>query len=144
MSSLSFSLAAMAISLPLLLLLLLLGYDGGLSQIFTLELYLIHTSSTGTEAEAAEARSYLLVRNLTAASPSFVVERLQPASILEAAVYASNREGRSEVARVKASTLKRPAAEKRLRFAGGDVRGGDGRGKHRHVNGPVLLRSEHA
>ena len=32
-------------------------------------------------------------------------------------MYASNREGRSEVARVRASTLKRPAAEKRLRYA---------------------------
>ena len=76
----------------------------------------------------------MLVRNLTAASPSFVVERLRPASILEAAVYASNREGRSGVARVKASTLKRPRPakaekkKKRLRFSG-DARGNDGRGE---------------
>ena len=74
-----------------------------------------------------------MVRNLTAASPSFVVERLRPASILEAAVYASNREGRSGVARVKASTLKRPRPakaekKKRLRFSG-DARGNDGRGE---------------
>ena len=75
----------------------------------------------------------MLVRNLTSASPSFVVERLPPASILEVAVYASNREGRSEVARLKASTLKRPAAEKRLRIIAGDGRGqaraGEGRGE---------------
>ena len=70
----------------------------------------------------------MLVRNLTAASPSFVVERLRPASIFEAEVYASNREGRSEGLRVKASTLKRPAVETRLRFAG-DGSGSDGIGE---------------
>ena len=80
----------------------------------------------------------MLVRNMTAASPSFVVERLRPASILEAAVYASNREGRSRVTRVKASTLKRPAAEKkRLRFSG-DARGNDGRGEEGGERASVL------
>ena len=81
----------------------------------------------------------MLVRNLTAASPSFLVERLRPASILEGVVYASNREGRSEVARVRASTLKRPAAEKRLRYAldgdGDDRKGKGGEGVTRELVG---------
>ena len=76
------------------------GYDGGLEQLFTLELY-AHDTDT-------------LVRNLTLAYPSFVVTRLEAAAIFDARIYASNAKGRSEAAPViRSSTLKRPS-EKRL------------------------------
>ncbi len=89
---------------------------------FTLELYL----QTRRGRKADDKDGLVLLRNVTSALPSFAVDRLEPASILEAMVYASNREGRSQAATVKASTLKRPA-EKRLRLPGDDH--GEG-GKH--------------
>jgi hypothetical protein len=66
-------------------------------------LYLLRRTSDETAAPGVKENNGLtLSRNVTASFPSFVVERLDPASILEARIYASNREGRSDVARVKA------------------------------------------
>ena len=77
------------------------GYDGGLSQIFTLELYQ-HATET-------------LVRNMTTvrSPPAFHVNHLKAGFIFDAHIYASNRMGSSASLRLKVSTLKRPS-EKRL------------------------------
>ena len=91
------------------------GYDGGLNQIFTLELFPIST------AAAAESP----MRNLTVGnSPTFAVHRLSAGSVFEARIYASNRKGRSPQISVKISTLKRPS-EKRLAttLSGGKIGG---------------------
>ncbi len=74
------------------------GYDGGLKQIFTIEIY----------DDADEC-----VGNVTVVKPFFAVPRLPAASIYEARIYASNRKGRSPEVVLRVSTLKRPS-EKRL------------------------------
>ena len=83
------------------------GYDGGLSQIFTLELYAINQEE---KLEMSPSR------NVTSLSPKFVVRHLNSASVFEARVYSSNKKGRSlggEAVVLRVSTLKRPS-EKRL------------------------------
>ena len=82
------------------------GYDGGLEQIFTLELYSHGSINSGATTP---------IRNVTTAKspPSFNVRHLEAASIFDAKVYASNPEGRSDPFVIKVSTLKRPS-EKRL------------------------------
>ncbi|TRY72468.1 hypothetical protein TCAL_04760 [Tigriopus californicus] len=101
------------------------AYDGGMEQIFTLELI--------------EQGNRQLVRNLTLAFPAFVITRLESAAIFDARIFASNQKGRSEPIELKASTLKRPS-EKRLATTASGGNGGPG-GQHLSTGG-VLVREE--
>ena len=106
------------------------GYDGGLSQLFHLELF----PKSGSE----------VVRNITRSSSCFSVARLESsvfcvtskkgqlpfnfrlesASIFEARVYSSNLRGRSEAVVFKVSTLKRPSEKRLATIASGGAGGG--------------------
>ncbi len=75
------------------------GYNGGLPQLFTLELF--------------SSADHSVLRNLTLAAPVFTVTHLGSGEAFEARVFASNRLGRSEAVVFTVNTLKRPS-EKRL------------------------------
>ena len=78
------------------------GYDGGMGQIFTLELF-----------EDNPRGHKIMVRNSTQTSSDFAIKGLSPGSVFRARIYASNPKGQSEGFVVNVSTLKRPS-EKRL------------------------------
>lgn len=67
------------------------GFDGGLSQSFTLEVY--------------DAVTQELLANLSAGSPVFAVGGLRPGLVLELAVTAHNAKGRSDVTTLSTATL---------------------------------------
>ena len=77
--------------------------DGGLAQLFTLELTYLSRSTDD-----------ILVRNVTLSKPRFDIKHLESGVRYEARVYASNRKGRSTPINLRVSTLKRPSEGKRL------------------------------
>ena len=79
------------------------GFDGGLAQLFTLELTYLSRSTDD-----------ILVRNVTLSKPRFDIRHLESGVRYEARVYASNRKGRSTPINLRVSTLKRPSEGKRL------------------------------
>lgn len=68
------------------------GFDGGLAQTFTLEVY--------------DSLTQDLLGNLTSATPWFSVTGLRPGLSLQLVVFAHNAKGRSEVVLLAACTLK--------------------------------------
>lgn len=76
------------------------GFDGGLSQEFTLEMDL--------EVATDVAKAGQLVYNFTGKAPIFSVTGLDPGSTYHVTVFASNLKGRSEPVRLKATTLNLP------------------------------------
>ncbi|RWR99341.1 uncharacterized protein B4U79_13493, partial [Dinothrombium tinctorium] len=73
------------------------GYDGGLEQIFHLEVYQI----------ALNDQNLILLRNLTNKHPSFRVAQLQASTNYHFNVYSSNIKGKSvKTVRLKAKTSK--------------------------------------
>ena len=79
------------------------GFDGGLAQLFTLELTYLSRSTDD-----------ILVRNVTLSKPRFDIKHLESGVRYEARVNASNRKGRSTPINLRVSTLKRPSEGKRL------------------------------
>lgn len=73
------------------------GFDGGLPQEFTMEVY--------------DAETQTLVSNVTSRTPVFTVNGLESGNGFDIVLYATNAKGRSDVQFLHASTLK--AAEKR-------------------------------
>lgn len=67
------------------------GFDGGLPQHFTLEVY--------------DALTQELLANLSAATPVFAVGGLRPGLALELTVVAHNAKGRSDVITLSSATL---------------------------------------
>ncbi|CAB4068301.1 unnamed protein product [Lepeophtheirus salmonis] len=84
------------------------GFDGGLEQLFTMELYIYG--------------SHTLVRNLTLTSPKFSVLHLPSATIFEAVIFASNAKGPSIFNRIKVSTLKGPSEKRLATISSGSVK----------------------
>ncbi len=89
------------------------GFDGGLVQLFGLELRYLRPPPGSTYEDA-------LVRNMTRQSAIFEVKRLEAGKRFEAVIYASNRKGRSLPVRIRVSTLKRPDGGKRLAATSSD------------------------
>lgn len=90
------------------------GFDGGLTQLFTLEIrYLVSSSLDHFQASSGD-----LVRNVTTLSrPEFEVTHLEPGTRYEARIYPSNRKGCGLPVTIRVSTLKRPSEGKRLATA---------------------------
>ena len=88
------------------------GFDGGLTQLFTIELR--YLSPTGGVAVVGTSSDDVLVRNVTLSQPQFDVKHLESGVRFEAKIYSSNRKGRSMPVMLRVSTLKRPSEGKRL------------------------------
>ena len=82
------------------------GFDGGLTQLFTVELRYLRSKDAPLDE--------LLVRNLTLSQPVFEVKHLESGQRYEASIFSSNRKGRSTPVILRVSTLKRPSEGKRL------------------------------
>ena len=77
------------------------GFDGGLTQLFTIELRYLRTPN-----------SQELLRNVTLSKPEFEVGHLESGLRYEAKIFASNRKGRSTPVTLRVSTLKRPEGKR--------------------------------
>ena len=82
------------------------GFDGGLTQLFTIELRYLRSPDAPLEE--------ILVRNITSSKPEFEVNHLESGQRYEASIFSSNRKGRSTPVILRVSTLKRPSEGKRL------------------------------
>jgi hypothetical protein len=88
------------------------GFDGGLPQEFTMELY----SASSNGADSGQRR---IVSNITSRSrPEFTVTGLEPGTGYFVSVYSSNGKGRSTAFTLSVSTLKSTYQEHR-RTSGG-------------------------
>ena len=91
------------------------GFDGGLTQLFTIELRYLKSSSSDDDASTLDQSDVdILVRNITLSRPEFEVRHLESGKRYEASVFSSNRKGRSSPVILRVSTLKRPSEGKRL------------------------------
>ncbi|XP_023339623.1 nephrin [Eurytemora carolleeae] len=73
------------------------AWDGGLDQVFHLEVY--------------NSSPFTLIRNISnTGAPAFTVKRLEPAQHLTMTIYSSNAKGRSSVIEIESSTSKLAAA----------------------------------
>ena len=94
------------------------GFDGGLTQLFTIELrYLRPPGATGHHG-----LEDVLVRNVTLSKPYFEVRHLESGVRFEAKLFASNRKGRSMPVTLRVSTLKRPEGKRMATIASGSGR----------------------
>ena len=101
------------------------GFDGGLTQLFTIELRYLKTNSGEADNEMnqlEDAVSGGLVRNVTLSKPYFEIGHLESGVRFEAKVFASNRKGRSTPVTLRVSTLKRPEGKRMATIASGSGR----------------------
>ena len=89
------------------------GFDGGLTQLFTIELRYLKSSDDASSLDQSDQVD-ILVRNITLSRPEFEVRHLESGKRYEASVFSSNRKGRSSPVILRVSTLKRPSEGKRL------------------------------
>lgn len=71
------------------------GHDGGLPQLFVMELF--------------DALDHSLISNVTSRSPSFLVTDLPPGLEMDVVIYAANAKGRSRSSLLHAFTLRSAA-----------------------------------
>ncbi len=94
------------------------GFDCGLTQLFTIELRYLKTSSTAPGPGGSEAE-LVLVRNVTLSKPEFEIGHLESGVRFEAKVFATNRKGRSMPVVLRVSTLKRPEGKRMATISSG-------------------------
>ena len=100
------------------------GFDGGLAQLFTIELRYLRPPGVSVSGSSSGHRSLddVLVRNVTLSKPYFEVHHLESGVRFEAKVFASNRKGRSTPVTLRVSTLKRPEGKRMATIASGSGR----------------------
>ena len=99
------------------------GFDGGLTQLFTIELrYLRPPGVVSGSSSGHRGLDDVLVRNVTLSKPYFEVHHLESGVRFEAKVFASNRKGRSTPVTLRVSTLKRPEGKRMATIASGSGR----------------------
>lgn len=76
------------------------NFDGGLPQKFTVQVE--------SEASPSAQKASSLIYNHTSESASFLVGELDPGTSYQLAVFASNAKGRSQLVRLRATTLNLP------------------------------------
>ena len=100
------------------------GFDGGLTQLFTIELRYLRPpgATTTTGHHGGGGFEDVLVRNVTLSKPYFEVRHLESGVRFEAKLFASNRKGRSMPVTLRVSTLKRPEGKRMATIASGSGR----------------------
>ena len=103
------------------------GFDGGLAQLFTIELRYLRPPGV-VSGSSHRSLDDVLIRNVTLSRPYFEVRHLESGVRFEAKVFASNRKGRSTPVTLRVSTLKRPEGKRMATIASGS-----GRNEKKHL-----------